>query len=29
LRIRHALAIDADFKLNRDKAGRPLINLLR
>jgi predicted nucleic acid-binding protein len=29
LRIRHVLAIDADFDIYRDKAGRSLVNLLR
>lgn len=28
LRIRHVLSIDADFDVYRDRAGRPLINLL-
>ena len=29
LRIRHVLSIDADFDVYRDRAGRPLVNLLR
>jgi uncharacterized protein len=29
LRIRHLLSIDADFDVYRDRAGRPLVNLLR
>ncbi|MCB2022267.1 MAG: VapC toxin family PIN domain ribonuclease [Burkholderiaceae bacterium] len=29
LRIRHVLTIDADFDIYRDKAGKPLINVLR
>jgi predicted nucleic acid-binding protein len=29
LRIRHALTIDADFDIYRDKAGKPLVNVLR
>lgn len=28
-RVRHLLSIDADFDVYRDRAGRPLINLLR
>jgi uncharacterized protein len=28
-RIRHVLSIDADVNVYRDRAGRPLINLLR
>ena len=29
LRIRHVLSIDADFDVYRDRAGWPLVNLLR
>jgi hypothetical protein len=29
LRIRHVLSIDADFDIYRDRAGKPLVNLLR
>ena len=29
LKLRHVLSIDADFDVYRDRAGRPLINLLR
>jgi len=29
LRIRHVLTIDADFDIYRDKAGKPLVNVLR
>ena len=29
LRIRHVLTIDADFDVYRDKAGKPLVNVLR
>lgn len=29
LRVRHLLSIDADFDVYRDRAGRPLVNLLR
>ncbi|MFT3801894.1 MAG: PIN domain-containing protein [Burkholderiaceae bacterium] len=29
LKLRHLLSIDADFDVYRDRAGRPLINLLR
>lgn len=29
LRIRHVLTIDADFDVYRDRAGKPLTNLLR
>lgn len=29
LRIRHVLSIDADFDVYRDRAGKPLVNLLR
>jgi len=29
LKIRHVLSIDADFDVYRDRAGRPLVNLLR
>jgi predicted nucleic acid-binding protein len=28
LKIRHLLSIDADFDAYRDRAGRPLVNLL-
>jgi len=28
LKIRHLLSIDADFEVYRDRAGRPLVNLL-
>ncbi len=28
LRVRHVLSIDADFDVYRDRAGRPLVNLL-
>jgi predicted nucleic acid-binding protein len=28
LRIRHLISIDADFDIYRDRAGRPLVNLL-
>ncbi|HMO44930.1 MAG TPA: PIN domain-containing protein [Rubrivivax sp.] len=28
LKIRHLLSIDADFEVYRDRAGRPLLNLL-
>jgi predicted nucleic acid-binding protein len=29
LKLRHLLSIDADFDVYRDRAGRPLVNLLR
>lgn len=29
LKIRHLLSIDADFDVYRDRAGKPLVNLLR
>ena len=29
LRVRHLMSIDADFDVYRDRAGRPLVNLLR
>lgn len=29
LKLRHILSIDADFDVYRDRAGRPLVNLLR
>lgn len=29
LKLRHVLSLDADFEVYRDKAGRPLANLLR
>ena len=29
LRVRHVLSIDADFDVYRDRAGKPLVNLLR
>ena len=29
LRLRHVLSIDADFDVYRDRAGKPLVNLLR
>lgn len=29
LKLRHVLSIDADFDVYRDRAGRPLVNLLR
>jgi hypothetical protein len=29
LKLRHLLSIDADFDVYRDRAGRPLANLLR
>ena len=29
LRIRQALSIDFDFRVYRDKAGKPLVNVLR
>lgn len=29
LKLRHVLSIDADFDVYRDRAGRPLMNLLR
>lgn len=29
LRIRHVLTIDADFDIYRDRAGKPLLNVLR
>lgn len=29
LRIRHVLSLDADFDVYRDRAGKPLVNLLR
>jgi predicted nucleic acid-binding protein len=29
LKIRHVLSLDADFDVYRDRAGRPLMNLLR
>ena len=29
LKLRHVLSIDADFDVYRDRAGRPLLNLLR
>jgi len=29
LKIRHVLSLDADFDVYRDRAGRPLVNLLR
>jgi predicted nucleic acid-binding protein len=29
LKIRHLLSLDADFDVYRDRAGRPLVNLLR
>jgi len=29
LKLRHVLSIDADFDVYRDKAGKPLVNLLR
>jgi len=29
LKVRHVLSIDADFDVYRDRAGRPLVNLLR
>jgi predicted nucleic acid-binding protein len=29
LRIRHVLTIDADFDVYRDRAGKPLLNVLR
>jgi hypothetical protein len=28
LKIRHLISIDADFEVYRDRAGRPLLNLL-
>ena len=28
LKLRHVLSIDADFEVYRDRAGRPLVNLL-
>jgi hypothetical protein len=28
LKIRHLISIDADFEVYRDRAGRPLVNLL-
>lgn len=28
LKLRHVLSIDADFDAYRDRAGRPLVNLL-
>jgi predicted nucleic acid-binding protein len=29
LRVRHVLSLDADFDVYRDRAGKPLVNLLR
>ena len=29
LKLRHVLSIDADFDVYRDRAGRPLVNLLQ
>ena len=29
LKLRHVLSLDADFDVYRDRAGRPLVNLLR
>ena len=29
MKLRHLLSIDADFDVYRDRAGRPLVNLLR
>ena len=29
LKLRHVLSIDADFDVYRDRAGKPLVNLLR
>jgi predicted nucleic acid-binding protein len=29
LKLRHVISIDADFDVYRDRAGRPLLNLLR
>ncbi len=29
LKVRHVLSIDADFDVYRDRAGKPLLNLLR
>ena len=29
LKIKHVLSIDADFDIYRDRAGKPLVNLLR
>ncbi len=29
LKLRHLLSLDADFDVYRDRAGRPLVNLLR
>jgi uncharacterized protein len=29
LKLKHVLSIDADFDVYRDRAGRPLVNLLR
>lgn len=29
LKLRHVLSIDADFDIYRDRAGKPLVNLLR
>ncbi|MFT3818561.1 MAG: PIN domain-containing protein [Rubrivivax sp.] len=29
LKVRHLLSIDADFDVYRDRAGKPLVNLLR
>ena len=29
LKLRHLLSIDADFDVYRDRAGKPLVNLLR
>ncbi len=29
LKLRHVLSLDADFDVYRDKAGKPLVNLLR
>jgi hypothetical protein len=29
LKLRHLISIDADFDVYRDRAGRPLLNLLR
>ena len=29
LKVRHVLSIDADFDVYRDRAGKPLVNLLR
>ena len=29
LRVRHVLSLDADFDVYRDRAGKPLVNLLQ